>query len=142
MRHEPVAFTYEADTHCPSCTEQRFGRGPRGFIAGDATDSEGNPVGVIAPWDEWFDAGCGAQTLACGTCGAVIAEYDDEPQDPEEEDITAPDPAGPFFYLGRRIAETRADLRAWMNAQRYFPNVWFISDHGNAHFLDVWEGAK
>jgi len=23
---EPIAYTYEADLHCPSCTEERFGR--------------------------------------------------------------------------------------------------------------------
>ena len=36
--HDPIAYTYEADTHCPACAEQRFGRSARGFIAEDATD--------------------------------------------------------------------------------------------------------
>ncbi len=63
-------------------------------------------------------------------------EYDQpEPTEPEEEDIKADDPAGPFFYLGKQIATDRAGLRAWMEAHSYSPNVWFISDHGNAHLL-------
>jgi len=136
--HDPIAYTYEADTHCPGCTEERFGRGARGFIAEDATDSEGNPVGVIAPWDEWYNVGEGNQTLACGTCGEVIETYE---EGPSEDDVTCPDPAGPFFYLGRKVAESRAELWAWMAAENYWPDVWWISDHGNPHLLDVREGA-
>jgi hypothetical protein len=73
MRYDPIAYTYEADTHCAHCAEERFGRSERGFIAENAIDREGNPVGVIAPWDEWADTSyAGTAVLACGTCGDAI----------------------------------------------------------------------
>lgn len=94
-KHDPIAYTYEADTHCPDCAATRFGCDENDFITG--TDGEGNPVGVISPWDEWIQ-GSGTtciltaenmhtaddctmheyegETLACGTCGTVIDEYE------------------------------------------------------------------
>ena len=85
-----------------------------------------------------------AQTIYQALCVRNGCRHTEEPEpsEPGEEDITANDPQGPFFYLGKQIAETQADLRAWMKAHNYYPDVWFISDHGNAHLLtDVWEGA-
>lgn len=71
--HDPIAYTYEADFHCPGCAEARFGRGADGFIASESTDSEGNPVGVVAPWDEWWSGDSDAETaLYCDTCGGEI----------------------------------------------------------------------
>lgn len=31
----------------------------------------------------------------------------------------------------------RAAVKAYMDKTRYWPNVWFISDHGNAHLMDL-----
>ena len=64
----PIAYTYEADTHCPACTEKRFGRSKRGFIAEESFDNEGNPVGAVFPWDEWEGG------LFCGTCFDTIRD--------------------------------------------------------------------
>ena len=76
MAHDPIAFTYEADHHCESCAEKRFGRNEDGEITG--TDGEGNSVGVIAPWNEWYAndmyEGNEVAVLTCGTCGEVIEE--------------------------------------------------------------------
>lgn len=75
----PIAYTYEADYHCPGCAEERFGRSAEcGFIALYAHDREGNPVGVLAPWDEWQQFTGEAEVLACGTCGGVIERYEPE----------------------------------------------------------------
>lgn len=74
MKHDPIAYTYEADTQCPECAEKRFGLDESGFITG--VDSEGNEVGVIAPWDEWYDITYYTdQTLACATCKRTIETY-------------------------------------------------------------------
>lgn len=73
MSHHPIAYTYEANHHCEHCAFKRFGRNDQGDIVG--TDREGNPVGVIAPWDEWQQDLTEPQTLACGTCGVVIEEF-------------------------------------------------------------------
>lgn len=74
--HDPIAYTFDADIHCPNCTRERFGRCSHGFIAcpDDAhdpmtyTDSEGNTVGIIAPWDEI------ETPVSCGTCSELILE--------------------------------------------------------------------
>ena len=31
-------------------------------------------------------------------------------------------------------------VRAYMDRTQFWPNVWFISDHGNAHLMDLTEG--
>jgi hypothetical protein len=72
----PIAYTFEASEHCPVCTAARFGVDSEGWIPEDATDGEGNPVGAVAPWDEWDRA------MTCGTCGGHIA---DGPEGSEEE---------------------------------------------------------
>lgn len=73
---DPIAYTYEADYHCPDCAETRFGGTRRDggyFIAEDCEDAEGNPIGIVAPWDEWWDPTYEeVQTLTCGTCGAEL----------------------------------------------------------------------
>lgn len=97
--HDPIAYTYDADTHCPPCAEARFGRCRDGWIACPdghrglpaAMDSEGNTVGVIAPWDEWCDPDApGEQALVCGTCGGVVREHEHEPVPAAETCDTCP----------------------------------------------------
>jgi hypothetical protein len=144
--HAPIAYTYEADTHCPDCAEKRFGLSPRGFIAEDATDGEGNSVGVIAPWDEWYNIGEGFQTLSCGTCGVVIETHDEEPHEPCEDDLVTYDHVKVYQY-GKVVLETTPDrfaqdVLAFMDKEQFWPNVWFVSDHGNAHLLNVSEGVS
>lgn len=44
MSYAPVAYQFQAATHCPDCTEKAFpGKGPEY----DETDNEGNPVHPI-----------------------------------------------------------------------------------------------
>lgn len=103
MSCDPVAYTYEADAHCPTCAEARFGlawsvegklfkseelaelfaekehrtvNGP--FIGLGAQDSEGNEPGAQMSWEEWYNVGYGNQTLTCGTCHEVIDTYEEE----------------------------------------------------------------
>ena len=72
IMHPPIAYTYEADTHCPDCTDKRF---PRDIEA--AVDSEGNPIGAVFSWDEWYNIVYGAQTLNCGDCHDELDRYED-----------------------------------------------------------------
>ena len=76
--NDPIAYTYEADHHCPSCAEARFGRDEYGDIASGVKDGEGNEPGAMFSWEEWYNIGYGNQTLACGTCHDVIAEYEED----------------------------------------------------------------
>lgn len=73
-----LAYTYEADYHCPSCATERFGLDEHGFVPVDALDAEGNPIGALAPWEEWQQYDGGREILACGTCGDVIDEYEED----------------------------------------------------------------
>ena len=73
---DPIAYTYEADYHCEPCALERFGRDEHGFITG--VDSEGNEVGIVAPWDEWISGADGCEILACGDCLEVIDRAHDE----------------------------------------------------------------
>lgn len=68
----PIAYTYDADHHCPDCTVERFGSDANGWPPQDATDSEGNPLGTIAPWDEWQQGTGDCETLACADCHTII----------------------------------------------------------------------
>jgi hypothetical protein len=79
MSHlDPIAYTYEADYHCPSCAFARFGEDEHGFVPEDAEDYEGNGVGALAPWEEWYSndvyEGNDSAILVCGTCSFVIKE--------------------------------------------------------------------
>ncbi len=67
MTNSPIAYTYEADVHCWGCSILRFGPDPSGtgYVREDAVDSEGNGIGVIAPWDE-------TEYTHCGTCGEEL----------------------------------------------------------------------
>lgn len=92
------------------------------------------------------------------------------PSEPQEDDITTTDHET-FYQYGQPIisnarkrndldlSETwyfqidgkqfkveaedyRAALRAYMDRTQFWPNAWFISDHGNAHLIDLSEGGK
>lgn len=66
----PIAYTYEADTHCADCTIAQFGDACEGI------DREGNEVGAVFGfhqwWQAWEDIDEDTQILACGTCGREI----------------------------------------------------------------------
>ncbi len=77
-------------------------------------------------------------------------EMDHEPTD---EDIFIQDDRGKThaWYSGKPIASLENDdwdafhmaIAQWMSEQGYFPNVWTISDHGNAHLVtDIPQAAK
>lgn len=83
--YDPIAYTYDADYHCPGCAESRFGRDPvYGSIAITSAgvpclDSEGNEVGAVAPWNEWWEPlEPLPQVLSCGTCLSEITTLEGE----------------------------------------------------------------
>lgn len=71
---DPIAYTYNADRHCPECAWRKYGS-----VLDEAIDDEGNPVGAIAPWDEWHihsehlqDFPDTPAVLMCSTCEEII----------------------------------------------------------------------
>jgi len=70
-----IAYTYEADVHCPECARERFGTADASFtnnkgwidehgISDASIDGEGNPIHPVFDIDEDPD---GAFTH-CGDC--------------------------------------------------------------------------
>jgi hypothetical protein len=62
--------------------------------------------------------------------------------EPEEDDYTTTDHV--HFYQSGKLAVTVPEgrsiakrLRGHMEQTGYWPNVWFISDHGNAHLMTL-----
>ena len=97
--YSPIAYTYEADTHCISCTRRRFSDEPGASmkftkdtdsngiwcdLGSPTLDDEGNEIRALYCWEEWqeFDEGFLAenptQYLTCGSCIEVIEEYTHE----------------------------------------------------------------
>lgn len=66
---DEIAYTYDADTHCPDCAEADEMTGE------DAKDSEGNTVGVVFAdsMSNYSEDG-----LFCGDCGCVLVDPEDE----------------------------------------------------------------
>ena len=61
-----IAYVYEAGQHCPACAYARFGDE---LDNPDTEDREGNPIGVVAPWDEIPASG-----IYCDDClGEIVA---------------------------------------------------------------------
>lgn len=77
-RLAPIAYAYSAAYHCPECAARAFGVTEEGWIPEEAVDGVGNPIGALAPWDEWMQFDGEPETLACDTCGTVIDTYSPE----------------------------------------------------------------
>lgn len=54
----------------------------------------------------------------------------------EEDDFIFADPG--FTRNGKRVAETEQELRELMDQEQFWPNVWYVSDHGNVS-LYTWD---
>ena len=71
----------------------------------------------------------------------TFEEESGEPEPDEENDIFFGDERGKTVvsYAGKVIGtfeeeeEARTFIRKWMEKEQYWPNVWFVSDHGNMH---------
>jgi hypothetical protein len=70
---------------------------------------------------------------------------DEPPSEPEECDLVTTDhmrfyevgtPGGPKITVGLDD-DWRPAVRAYMERTKYWPSVWFISDHGNSHLLSL-----
>jgi hypothetical protein len=78
------------------------------------------------------------------------AKEDDEPGEPEEGDYVTEDDASCAVMhfrehgTGKLQLSVKVDEKDWrravkdhMDREQFWPNVWFVSDHGNAHLLSV-----
>jgi hypothetical protein len=68
-------------------------------------------------------------------------EFPDE-FDPDSGDISTSDHRKFYSYhkLWLEVAEDddyKAAVKAKMDREKFWPNVWFISDHGNTHLISL-----
>lgn len=108
--------------------------------------SEDVETDTEALYESWLQ-GCISETEAEHECQSQ------EPSEPEEEDITSPD-GRTFYQYGKHVVVPNSDetfcyrdgsrmvgryltaeaaLKTYMHKAQFWPNVWIISDHGNAH---------
>jgi hypothetical protein len=88
VSHDPIAYTYDADVHCPDCTALRFPpceeHGDIACIASccpEIADSEGNEPDAVF----WFERNENDEPLGvyCGDCGGeIMPPYEPPPADP------------------------------------------------------------
>jgi hypothetical protein len=89
------------------------------------------------------DEACAKEFIA----SAQADEEDDEdtPSGPDEEDLVTEDHRRFYSHgVAGRVRVTvpegedwRPHVRAWMQRSGFFPNVWFLSDHGNYHLMSM-----
>ena len=74
---------------------------------------------------------------------AIPGLHEPNPYEPEEDDITTEDHSK-FYQSGKLVLTVDSDasekemwkkLNAYMKKSHFYPNVWVISDHGNAHLM-------
>ncbi len=137
-------YAYNADTYCIDCGQEIIGAlyaNGAYFGAVPLDDSERFPQPIF--FGESDTAQC------CADCGEHLYgpesdDCDSESSEPEEDDYTTEDHI--HFYQSGKLAFTVpggadgdhvAALRAHMEQEQFWPNVWFVSDHGNAHLIDL-----
>lgn len=65
-------------------------------------------------------------------------------EEPEEDDLTTEDYVN-WYQDGKQVLivdeseDWKTEVQAFMNRNQFWPNVWWISDHGNAHLLSLKE---
>ncbi len=110
---------------------------------------------VIPGPPPWYCDVCGEELpygQATGTCPECLrailvnsVEDEESEPDPEEEDLITSDhrhfyekgACGPGPVVTVPDGEDwRPHVKAYMDRQKFWPNVFFISDHGNAHLLE------
>lgn len=101
---------------------------------------------------ECADKGCPVHEGAseCKAPAIEAREEEEREDEPCEGDITTEDHLL-FMQYGKTYLEVPASeeerdpgaamraLRAKMDSDKFWPDVWFISDHGNAHRIDMSE---
>lgn len=88
----------------------------------------------------------GNDEFGCPDCGYCDCRCDEShAEEPEEEDYELQGYEGAYRIVerfhGRTVhtAATMPDLRQQLQESGYWPSVWIISDHGNAHLVTDWK---
>jgi len=97
---------------------------------------EVDPIAYRVGFSDWLDS----------ELGETITDEDPnpEPTEPGEDDITTEDDRN-FYQYGKLVFTLSEDedvnkgIADRLDQIKFWPDVWFISDHGNAHLIHYWE---
>ncbi len=128
----PIYYLFaDGEVCCPSCAN-----GQNGSLASETTDDKQWRLVAAGVNDE-------DDNMICSHCGGKIeSSYGDldesESDNPQEGDYTTMDHI--HFYCDGKLVLTIPEgeeeelyLSQHFEEEGYYPNIWFISDHGNAH---------
>ena len=95
---------------------------------------------------EYFDTKAEAEKEYSRIESEIAEDLNDEPQ-PEDITISDSGPLGSLYSVGivegkfigeyRTWEDTIAAIREHMEGANFFPTVWKVSDHGNAHTINI-----
>lgn len=110
------------DLHCPDCGKQTLRL---------IEDTEPDGVGEYK------------EVRTCDDCESIVyIVRRQEQMEPGENDLTTEDHI--HFYLYGKLVLTiedghdmKQELLVWMDRESYYPSVYWISDHGNAHLINL-----
>jgi hypothetical protein len=87
---------------------------------------------------------CADDALSSGVFTTHDDDENDEPSEPEEGDYVTTDHVhwyehgtGKLLLTVPEDGDYKAAIRDHMEDEALFSNVWFLSDHGNAHLIDI-----
>jgi hypothetical protein len=121
------AVTYDGEVYCTGCL-------PDGI---SVDDGEVDPIFAGSEWE---------YIPTCDHCGAThdyVSLIGPGHTEPREDDLVTYDHLKFFTGYGKVVLTIGEDddmevaLSDWMDAQQFWPEVWFISDHGNARRIDL-----
>jgi hypothetical protein len=154
--------TLDTVLRCSECNEEMRYSTPM-----DAYDETDGPCehGVKSGGDgcsDCRDAWIAELITECSDEHVCAVDEDDEPNGPQDDDLTTSDHISFYYHGGHKAfhlqetskgtfrinahprrhvpgeyATVERAIRAFMQAEQYWPNCWFISDHGNAHLMDL-----
>ena len=128
-----VGYAIDCNIYCPGCSDAEVRR-------------DGDPIFVGSEWDYY---------PVCDECGGEIDEVDltedgwnwlTEREGPQDDDYTL-SPTGALGAQtvvaqgGEHLGDFDTDdaalafVHEHANAEKFWPNVWSVSDHGNAHLV-------
>jgi hypothetical protein len=136
-----IAHCADGGMLCADCVKENYAR-----IASadeDCPDDSQWRIVALESSDMYEPGGC-----TCDNCNDEFnpADEDSEPE-PDEDSLTTSDHRH-FYQYGELVLtldpdlsheEMCADLRAFMKRENFFPDCFWISDHGNAHLINLSE---
>jgi len=156
--------TMDTVLRCSDCAEEfRYSTPMDAYDATDGPCEHGIPAsgdGCVDCRDAWIEE---LITECSDEHACEPDDDDDESNGPQDEDLVTSDNVHFYSYGGPnrlafelqetstghyrvharalqvpgQYATVERAIRAYMHASQYWPNCWFISDHGNAHLMDL-----